>query len=199
MRLSAVRDSDIPSWADFPPSKWRLTGRIKSGDVLIWSGGTGSGLSLIIEKGEALWAIAFVMGRGANRTVHSLIWNSSLIFMNYELDSVVKKKLHLHNPSDRCYMFYVCCYYFQHILQLKSFILISLLMHTESIQFIQEWTMTFIYIYSYIQKSKYKNWQVWAIYIFIYMYWLWIILYIIYVCCHIPNVYTYTMYACLPL
>lgn len=31
-------------------------------DVLIWSGGTGSGLPLIIEKGEALWAIAFLMG-----------------------------------------------------------------------------------------------------------------------------------------
>lgn len=77
VRLSVVRDSDIPSWADFPPCKCRLTGRIKSGDVLIWSGGTGSGLPLIIEKAEALWAIAFLMGRRANRTGRSLIWNSS--------------------------------------------------------------------------------------------------------------------------
>lgn len=94
----------ILSW--FPPSKWRLTGRIKSADVLIWSGGTGSGLPLITENGEALWAIAFLMGRRANRTVHSLIWNSSLIFMNYELDSVVKKKCIYITPltSVTCFM-----------------------------------------------------------------------------------------------
>lgn len=84
---SGVGDGDIPYWADFPPSKRRLTGRIKSVDVLIRSGGTGSGLLLIIE--EALWAIAFLMGRKANRTGHSLIWNSSLILMNYELNPLV--------------------------------------------------------------------------------------------------------------
>lgn len=73
MRLSSTGDADIPSLADFPPSNWRLTGRIKSGDVLIWSGGTGSGLLLIIEEGEALWATAFLMGRRANRTGQCLI------------------------------------------------------------------------------------------------------------------------------
>ena len=142
--LSVVRDSDIPSWADFPSSKWRLTGRIKSGDVLIWSGGTGSGLSLIIEKGEALWAIAFLMGRRANRTGHSLIWNSSLIFMNYELDSVVKKILHLHNPSDQCYMFYGCfmCFFstFNNRHNLFSFLIYI---------YIHIYIFIYIYIYTY--------------------------------------------------
>lgn len=46
----------IPSWSDS-----RLTDGIGSGDVLIWSGGTGSGLLLITETGEAAQAIAFLV------------------------------------------------------------------------------------------------------------------------------------------
>lgn len=71
------------------------TGRIKSADVLIGSGGPGSGVSLITEKWGVLWAAAFQPGEKEPIECKgglSLIWNSSLIFMNYESNSAAEKE-----------------------------------------------------------------------------------------------------------
>ena len=102
-------------------SNWRLTGRIKSGDVL----------NLVRRdricspsnhwERRALWAVVCLMGRAANRMGHSLMWNSSLIFMNYELNSVVEKKKRIYiTPltSISCFMcavfFYISLLLFYH-------------------------------------------------------------------------------------
>lgn len=165
-------------------------------DVLIWSGGTGSGLPLIIEKGEALWAIAFLMGeKGQSSGAQP---HMKFIFNLYELwirfcgeKNCIYITLLTSVTCFMCAVFFL----FHYILQQKSFIFISLLMHTESIQCIREWTKAFvpkhicIHIYSALNTKKTYMYD-W--YIHLYMYSLWIILCIIYVCCHMATVQGYT-------